>query len=83
MKAYQVFKGDVDKHNHQYYELKATFLSEQKAVELALGIVASTPLFGDILEENKWKEGTVWTAVGWERVDICKINEIEIVEQAY
>lgn len=81
MVAYQVYSGDTNKHGFQTYELKATFLDKQKAEELALGIVASTPLFGDTLEETVWiNKAKYWNALGWDTVTICKINEIEITE---
>ena len=81
MIAYQVYSGDTNKHGFQTYELKATFLDKQKAEELALGIVASTPLFGDMLEETGWMNKIkYWDAKGWDTVTICKINEIEITE---
>jgi len=81
MLAYQVYSGDTNKHGFQSYELKATFLDKQKAIDLAHGIVASTPLYGDTLEETAWVNGgKYWNTLGWDTVTICKINEIEITE---
>jgi hypothetical protein len=83
MKAYQVHKGDENKHGFQEYELKATYLSKEKALEHAQKIVAETPLYGDKLIESDWfGDGKYkdWTAHGWTYVTICRIEEIEITE---
>jgi hypothetical protein len=84
MKAYQVFKGDENKHGFQDYELVATYLSKEKALEHAQKVVDETPLNGDVLHENDWygpnKQYKSWTAQGWGFVCICRIEEIEITE---
>ena len=81
MTAYQVYSGKTNKHGFQTYDLIATFLSKEKAEGLALGIVAGTPLYGDILEDTGWTNGyRGFYARGWEHVGICKITEITITE---
>jgi hypothetical protein len=84
MKAYQVHKGDENKHGFQEYELDATYLSKEKALEHAQKLVASIPLHGDILEEHDWygpnKQYKSWYAEGWGYVCICRIEEIDIIE---
>jgi len=83
MKAYQVFQGDTDKHGRQTYDLVATYLDREKALQHCKEIAEATPLLGDVLEESeffangKFKD---WTAVGWEIVDIARFAEIEITE---
>ena len=83
MKAYQVYKGEENKHGFQEYDLQATYLSKEKALEHAQKIVDETPLYGDKLIESEWFEDLKykdWTAHGWTYVCICKIEEIEIIE---
>lgn len=83
MKAYQVHKGDENKHGFQEYELQATYLSKEKALEHAERIVSETPLYGDVLTDSGWfgnGKYRNWTAEGWNFVYICRIEEIEIVE---
>ena len=84
MKAYQVHEGSENKHGFQEYELKATYLSKDRALEYAQKIIAKTHLDnGDILHEDDWsKDGKYksWTLQGWGFVDICKIVQIEIIE---
>ena len=84
MKAYQVHSGEENKHGHQSYELEATYLSREKALEHAQRIVAETPLYGDTLHETDWygsnKQYKSWTAQGWGFVCICRIEEIDIIE---
>jgi hypothetical protein len=83
MKAYQVFKGDTDKHGRQTYDLVATYLDKEKALQYCKEIAKSTQLYGDVLEEGEYyANGKVkcWTAIGWERVDIARFEEIEITE---
>ena len=83
MKAYQVFKGELDKHGRQYYELIATYLDRQRALNHTAKIAVETPLYGDTLEEGefyghgKYKS---WDAIGWERITIAEFREIEITE---
>ena len=82
MKAYQVFEGDTDKHGRQIYELVATYLDKEKALQRCKEIAEATPLYGDVLEESCYANGKVksWTAIGWERVDIAEFREIQIIE---
>jgi hypothetical protein len=83
MKAYQVFSGEQNKHGNQIYDLVATYLDKDRAIEHARQIAQDTPLYGDILEEGeffgdgKFKE---WDAIGWERVCVSRFQEIEITE---
>ena len=83
MKAYQVFSGESDKHGNQQYDLVATYLNKDRALEHARQIAQDTPLYGDTLEESefygdgKFKD---WDAIGWERVGIAQFREIEITE---
>ena len=83
MKAYQVHKGEENKHGHQDYELQATYLNKEKALEHAKKLVEETPLYGDKLIESDWYGNgkyKSWTAHGWGYVTICLIEEIEITE---
>ena len=83
MKAYQVHSGEENKHGFQTYELQATYLSKEKALEHAERIVNETPLYGDVLTDNGWSSNGKyrdWTVHGWNIVCICRIGEIEIVE---
>jgi len=83
-KAYQVFKGDLNKHGFQQFELMATYFDKQEAFDHAKSIAESTPLYGEeVLEESDWylcDDGTCfeWDAIGWERVTIARLNEIRI-----
>ena len=83
MIAYQVYQGSENKHGFQDYELQATYLSEEKALEHAKKIVEQTPLYGDKLVDDGWYgDGKYrsWTAHGWTFVCICRIEKIEITE---
>lgn len=82
MKAYQVYKGDLDKHGRQYYELVGTYLDSQKALDHAKSIAESTPLGDEKLESGFYAKGKCksWDAVGWERVTVAEFREIEIIE---
>ena len=83
MKAYQVFEGDTDKHGRQTYNLVATYLDREKALQHCKEIAEATPLHGDVLEEGEFYEKgrlKYWYAIGWERVDIARFAEIEIIE---
>lgn len=83
MKAYQVFKGDTNKHGFQEYELVATYLDKERAFVHAEKIANETPLMGDVLEFDGWYgEGKYasWSAIGWDRVIISRLEEIEITE---
>ncbi len=83
MKAYQVFKGELDKHSHQRYDLIATYLDKEKALAHCAQIATDTPLYGDTLEEGEFYGGgkyKSWDAIGWERVTIAQFEEIDIIE---
>ena len=83
MKAYQVFKGELDKHGHQRYDLIATYLDKQRALDHCKQIAEAEPLYGDILDEGEFYGGgkyKSWDAIGWERVTIAQFEEIEITE---
>ena len=81
--AYQVFKGDTDKHDNQIYDLVATYLDKEKALQHCKQIAETTQLYGDVLEESEFYANgryKCWTAIGWERVHIAQFREIQITE---
>lgn len=83
MIAYQVFKGDTNKHGFQEYELVATYLDKERALAHAEKIAKETPLMGDVLEFDGWYgkgKYASWSAIGWDRVTISRLEEIEITE---
>jgi hypothetical protein len=84
MKAYQVFKGDMDKHDRQFHELIATYLDKQKAFDHAETIANETKLFGSELHFDGWyglkDQIASWSARGWDIVTIAKLEEIYIIE---
>ena len=80
MKAYQVFKGELNKHGHQRYDLMATYLSKDKALQHCKEIADATPLYGDVLEEGEYYGNGKYKSWWWERVTIAQFEEIEITE---
>ncbi len=83
MEVYQVFKGEIDRNGHQIYDLVATYLDREKALQHCKHIAECTPLYGDILEVNNFDEKSrskSWDAVGWDRVTIALFQEIDIIE---
>jgi hypothetical protein len=83
MKAYQVFTGDFDKHGRQYYELVATYFSKERALEKCREIVEADEFKTETIEESKWYGGgkyKSWDVLGWERITICRLDEIDITE---
>ena len=84
MKAYQVNKGYLDKHGRQQYELVATYLDKQKALEHCEKIVKETPLYNeDIINFDGWWGGgkyASWSILNWEQETIARFEEIEITE---
>lgn len=83
MKAYQVFKGEQDKHGYQRYNLVATYLDKEKALAHCKQIAESTPLYGDVLEEGEfYGEGKYksWKAIGLNLVTIAQFQEIIITK---
>lgn len=79
VKAYQVFKGELDKHDKQQFELVATYLSRDRAMEHCEKIVKEDP-DGKDAESTIREKYAVWLVKGWYYVDICKMEEITITE---
>jgi len=84
MKAYQVYKGEQDKHGHQQFDLIATYLDKQQALNHAEKIAEETPLYSDtILEFDGWYgkgKYCSWSIRGWEIIIVSQFREIEIIE---
>ena len=80
-RAYQVFKGEEDKHGHQRYDLQATYFDRDRALEHCSRIVAADEFKGELIEETEYGNGRYrsWDAIGWSRVTICRLEEIEIL----
>ena len=53
MKAYQVFKGELDKHGRQHYDLMATYLDKERALAHTKQIAESTPVYRDWETDRK------------------------------
>lgn len=84
MKAYQVFSGDFDKDGRQYYELVATYLSKELALEKCKEVI-SVPVLTDktIVESDWYNIGRVkdWDVrIRWDNLTVCRITEINIIE---
>lgn len=82
MKAYQVFKGDFDKHGRQYYDLDSAFFSKEKALQRCKEIVEddefkNEKVVGEWFGDGKYKS---WDIMGYDIITICKFEEIEITE---
>jgi hypothetical protein len=83
MKAYQVFIGETDKHDRQRYDLVATYLDRQRALDHAKKIADETQLYGDNLVDGDFTPDgrhRTWWAQGWEWVGIARFSEIDITE---
>lgn len=80
MKAYQVYSGDIDKHDRQYYSLDSTYLSYEKALERCEEIIKPEILKGEEVEQTGSEGRIWWTVEGWEPVIVCKLEEITITE---
>jgi hypothetical protein len=82
MKAYQVFNGDIDKHDRPYYELLATYFDKDRALHHCRRLAEEEAQRGELVEEHPTKDGKSigWYAVGWESVGVVKFSEIEIIE---
>jgi hypothetical protein len=83
MKAYQVFTGDTDKHDNQRYDLVATYLDKELALEHCKKLVDETPLYGEQLIENDFNESNGikdWDTRGWNITTIVRLKEISITE---
>jgi hypothetical protein len=79
-KAYQVFKGEEDKHGHQQYDLQATYFDRDRALDHCKQIVEADEFKNEKIEEAEYGNGKYksWTAIGWTFVTICRLEEIEI-----
>lgn len=86
MKIYQVYSGDTDKHGRQTEDYLATYLDKEKALEHCRQIVAALVEKGEHIEEGKWgkedslESGIIWTAHGWDYVDVCYLYERSITQ---
>ena len=80
-KAYQVYKGDTNKHGFQEYDLQATYFDKDKALEHCKRIVESDQFKNEHIEESEYGNGKYksWDARGWDTVTICRLEEIEII----
>lgn len=84
MKIYQVYSGGVDKHGHQTKEYLATYSHRYMAMDHCHELVRELLMQGEVIEETAWgkedeKEcGIVWTAEGWDYVNICYLYERSI-----
>jgi hypothetical protein len=81
MKAYQVFRGEENKHGFQVYDLVATYFDKERALQQCEQIVAEEQMSGDILQEYESYGGKYksWNSVGWDIVTIVQLREIEII----
>jgi len=77
--AYQVFKGEEDKHGHQRYDLLATYFDEAKALEHCEQVVEADEFKNEQIGVYDYPGGRSWTAVGWSYVTICELRKIEIM----
>jgi hypothetical protein len=83
MKAYQVFKGDYDKHGRQYYELDSTYFSRENALQRCKEIIESDEFKNETITEDiefNCDSYMSWDIIGWEIVTVCKMEKIEITE---
>jgi hypothetical protein len=82
MTAYQVFSGETDKHGRQTYDLHATYLDRDRALEHCQCIVENDTLKDEKIEEYVSSDGSYrsWLAGGMEWVTICQLREITITE---
>ena len=82
MTAYQVFSGETDKHGRQTYDLHATYLDRDRALEHCQCIVENDTLKNEKIEKHVSSDGKYisWHAIGWDIVDVCKMEEITITE---
>ena len=77
--AYQVFKGEEDKHGHQRYDLLATYFDKAKALEHCKQIVEDDEFKNEYIRVDDYPSCRSWTAVGGSYVTICELREIEII----
>ena len=83
MKAYQVFKGDFDKHGRQYYELDSTYFDKERALQRCKEIVETDEFKNETVIESEWYgEGKYksWDDHGFEWITLCRMVQIEITE---
>jgi hypothetical protein len=84
MKVYQVHEGYINKHGFQHYDLQATYLHLDKALENANKLLEKYK--NENPEECDWYTGKdgirrkTWDVQGWDLVTICLIEEIEVIE---
>jgi hypothetical protein len=83
MKAYQVFKGDYDKHGRQYYELDSTYFDRERALQRCKEIIEDDEFKNETVKndtEFNCEEYMSWYIPGWDTITICKMEQIEIAE---
>ena len=81
MKAYQVFKGELDSNEITQWDLVATYLNKDKALEHANKIVdEADPVNNEIIGGEWTDDGKYWYEIGWTMTGICKIKEIEVIK---
>ena len=83
MKAYQVLKGEMDRHGHQRFELIATYLDKERALDHCEWMAKEISLHSDTLEFDGWdidNKIASWSVREWEVVILSKFQEIEITE---
>jgi hypothetical protein len=82
MKIYQVYSGDTDKYDNQYYELKGSYLDKDKALEQCQHFVDQyTKVFGAV-EKTTYNFGNsiCWDDHGYDIVTICKLETVDLIE---
>lgn len=80
-KAYQVFKGDIDKHGFQRYDLVATYFDKDKALKHCIELSKEESFQNETIAESEWLgDGKYksWDVIGWDIITIVKFEEIEI-----
>ncbi len=82
MTAYQVFSGDTDKHGRQTYDLHATYLDRDRALDHCQCIVENDTLKNEKIEKHTSSDDKyiTWHSIGWDIVTVCKMEEITITE---
>lgn len=85
MKAYQVFKTNFHRVDERRYELVATYLDKQRALDHIEEIAKNVPLKeGETLVDGKWYNGGTyksWLINGkWTTLTASSVQEIEITE---
>ncbi len=84
MKAYQVFEGEYEEMgDYTHFELVATYLNKERALEHCRKLAEEYPLCGDQLIESDFNEKygiKDWDVRGWDIVTIVRFKEIDITE---